>query len=113
MLTTILGFMRTPQMLVIASLVAGLGYFVYEYDSRGRQIEKLKRDKSVIANTLKVSKINVRLANKTIDELNAFAKKRDGELKDICKIYVKNEALDDNADAVGEALEGLKGLEKR
>lgn len=107
------------SVILFAGAVGTAGYYLHQYDSRGKQIVVLENTVSRLENDVKVQKNNTAIANDTIKGLGERLASRLGELKDNCEMLAgiaadeaenaKPENKDKPVDTIGRLLERLKG----
>lgn len=123
MLALLLAFFGGARGLISAGLfaasVAGLLYYVHEYDQRGDEIVRLERAVADAKNRGVVLETNLKLLDGTVASLNARLAERSGNLEEFCKLLGEVQASTDPKDdeevggtAVPKVFERLRELNK-
>lgn len=104
--------------IALASSIAIIGGYVYNYDRRGKEIVELNHTIGTLRNEIKVHQDNKKLLQDTNETLNTRLTERLGQLKENCEALVeierdaaaneKPENKDKPIDVFGNLLERLK-----
>lgn len=99
---------------LLAFATGTAGYYVYEYDRRGRQLTKLELVNSALEKQVEVQKANARLAKDAVEVLNRELLRRDKDIEYTCKLLKELDndttpgADDQVHGTIGKALDALK-----
>lgn len=74
----------------IGGLIASVFTFIYLYDERGNEIERLNEQVARLKQTAVVCEANIQTANETAKTLAERLKERQGSLEQLCRLYNDN-----------------------
>lgn len=109
------GWRGLIQTVALGGAVMTLGYYVYEYDARGREIVQLQAQLQIEQANVKVEKANVALRDASIDVLNEHLGKMLAGLEASCEMLMEIATSKDPAadKQVPEPIAGVLGKLKK